>query len=200
MVEQCSYSKKYREKSRSKRTIKKFRYQKAIKQSTNIRRYFVLNCTYKMIQIVNKVLLAGDEFMPEMYLKQPGFTYSACGPFTKNKQRIRKFKETGDTSYIYKNELDKACFQHDMAYGDFKDLAKRTASYKILRDNAINIVKNPKYNGYRRGLASMVYKFFDKKSTGGGIANNDSNNNKNKKIIIIIIIIVIIIITKLNKI
>ena len=143
-------------------------------------RYFVLNCTYKMNQIVNKVLLAGDEFMPEMYLKQPGFTYSACGPFTKNKQRIRKFKETGDTSYIYKNELDKACFQHDMAYGDFKDLAKRTASYKILRDNAINIVKNPKYNGYRRGLASMVYKFFDKKSTGGGIANNDSNNNKNK--------------------
>ena len=79
-----------------------------------------------MNQIVNKLLLAGDRFMPEMHLKQPGFTYSACGPFTKNKQRIQKFMQTGDTNYIYKNELDKACFQHDMAYGHFKDLVKRT--------------------------------------------------------------------------
>ena len=102
--------------------------------------------------------------MPEMHLKQSGFTYSACGPFTKNKERIRKFKETGDTSYIYKNELDKACFQHDMAYGDFKDLKRRTASDKILRDKAFNIAKNPKYDGYQRGLASMVSKCFDKKS------------------------------------
>ena len=117
-----------------------------------------------MNEIVNKFLLAGDKFMPEMHLKQPGFTYSACGPFTKNKERIQKFKETGDTSYIYKNELDKACFQHDMAYGDFKDLAKRTASDKVLRDKAFNIAKNPKYDGYQRGLASMVYKFFDKSS------------------------------------
>ena len=68
-----------------------------------------------MNEIVYKFLLAGVKFMPEMHLKQPGFTYSACGPFTKNKERIQKFKETGDTSYIYKNELDKACFQHDMA-------------------------------------------------------------------------------------
>ena len=68
----------------------------------------------KMNEIVNKFLLAGDKFMPEMHLKQPGFTYSACGPFTKNKERIQKFKETEDTSYIYKNEVDKACFQHDM--------------------------------------------------------------------------------------
>ena len=117
-----------------------------------------------MNEIVNKFLLAGDKFMPEMHLKQPGFTYSACGPFTKNKERIQKFKETGDTSYIYKNELDKACFQHDMAYGDFKDLTRRTASDKILRDKAFNIAKNPKYDGYQRGLASMVYNFFDKKS------------------------------------
>ena len=63
--------------------------------------------------------------MSEMYLKQPQFTYSACSPFTKNKQRIQKFKETGDSRYIYRNELDKACFQHDMAYGCFKDLAKK---------------------------------------------------------------------------
>ena len=119
--------------------------------------------------IVNKFLLAGDKFMPEMHLKQPRFTYSACGTFTKNKERIQKFKETGDTSYIYKNELDKACFQYDMAYGDFKDLKRRTTSDKILRDKAFNIAKNPKYDGYQRGLASMVYKFFDKKSKGSGV-------------------------------
>ena len=92
-----------------------------------------------MNEIVNKFLLAGDKFMPEMQLKQLGFTYSACGPFTKNKERIQKFKETGDTSYIYKNELDKACFQHDMAYGDFKDLMKRTFADKVLRDKAFEI-------------------------------------------------------------
>ena len=75
-----------------------------------------------MNEIVSKLLLAGDKFMPEKNLKQPEFTYSACGPFTKNKERIRKFKETEDTNlnFICKNELDKACFQHDMAYGDLK--------------------------------------------------------------------------------
>ena len=93
----------------------------------------------KMNEIVNKFLLAGDKFMPEMHLKQPGFTYSACGPFTKNKERIQKFKEIGDTSYIYINELDKACFQHDMAYGDFEDLARGTASDKILRDEGYQL-------------------------------------------------------------
>ena len=97
-----------------------------------------------MNQIVNKFLLAGDEFMPEMHLKQPGFTYSACGPFTKNKERIQKFKEIGDTKYTYGNELCKACFQHDMAYGDFTDLAKRTASDNVLRDKGFNIAKNTK--------------------------------------------------------
>ena len=107
--------------------------------------------------------------MLEMNLKQPGFTYSACGPFTKNKKRVQKFKETGDRNHIYKNELNKACFKDDMAYRDFKDLAKRTASDKVLRDKAFNIAKNPKYDGYQRGLASMVYKFFDKKSKGSGV-------------------------------
>ena len=72
--------------------------------------------SYKINKIVNKFLLAGDKFMPEMHLKQLGVTYSACRPFTKNKERVQKFKETGDTSYIYKNELDKACFQHDMVW------------------------------------------------------------------------------------
>ena len=117
-----------------------------------------------MNKIVNKFLLAGDKLNPKMHLKQPGFTYSARGPFTKNKERIQKFKETGDTSYIYKDELDKACFQHDMTYRDFEDLARRTASETVLRDKAFNIAKNPKYDGYERGLASAVYKFFDKKS------------------------------------
>ena len=130
-----------------------------------------------MNEIVNRFLLASDKFMPEMHLKQPGFTYSACGPFTINKERIQKFKETGDTSYIYKNELDKACFQHDMAYGDFKDLKRRTFSDKVLRDKAFNVAKNPEYNGYQRGLASMVYKFFDKNSRGSGIANNEIKQN-----------------------
>ena len=117
-----------------------------------------------MNDIINNFLLAGDKFMPEMHLKQPRFTYSACVLFTKNKERIQKFKETGDARYIYRNELDKACFPHDMAYGDFKDLAKGTASDKVLRDETFNIAKNPKYDGYQRGIASMVYKFFGKKT------------------------------------
>ena len=115
-------------------------------------------------QIINKFLLARDKFMPEMHLRQPQFTYSACGPFTKQKQKIQKFEETGDTNYIYKNELDKACFAHDAAYSDSKNLTKTTIADKILKDKAFNIAKDPKYDGYQRGLASMVYKFFDKKS------------------------------------
>ena len=130
-----------------------------------------------MNEIVNRFLLAGDKFMLGMHLKQPGFTYSACGPFSKNKQRIQKFKETGDTSYIYKNELDKACVQHDMAYIDFKDLKRRTASDNVLRDKVFNIAKNPKYDGHQRGLASMVYKYFDKKLKGSGVANNEIKRN-----------------------
>ena len=92
--------------------------------------------------------------------------------------RIQKFKETGDTSYIYKNELDKACFQHDMAYGDFKDLKRRTSSDKVLRAKAFNIAKNPKYDRYQRGLASMVYKFFDKKLTGSGVSTEVKYNEQ----------------------
>ena len=128
-----------------------------------------------MNEIFNKFLLVGDKFMPEMHLRQPGFTYSACGPFNKNKERIQGFKEIGDTSYICKNELDKACFQHDMAYGDFKDLTKRTAVDKVLRDKWFKIASDQKYGGYQRGLASMVYKFFDKKLQGSGLTNNKEN-------------------------
>ena len=130
-----------------------------------------------MNEIVNKFLLAGDKFMLEMHLRQPGFAYSACGPFTKNKEGIKKIKETGDSRYIYQNELDKACFQHDIAYGDFKDLNRRTFADKVLRDKAFNIAKDPKYDGHQRGLASMVYKFFDKK-TSGSVIKNDNITDK----------------------
>ena len=109
-----------------------------------------------MNEVVNKFLLVGDKFKPEMHLKQPGFTYSACGPFAKNKERIEKFMQTGDTNFIYKNELDKACFQHDIAYGKTKDLIKRTQLDKVLKDKAFSIASDPNYDGYQRGLASMV--------------------------------------------
>ena len=115
--------------------------------------------------IINKFLLADDTFMPEMHLRQPQFVYGACRPFTRHKERIKEFKRTGDTCYIYRNELDKACFQHDSAYADHKDLINRTEADKVLRDKAYDTASNPEYDGYQRGLASMVYKFFDKKST-----------------------------------
>ena len=121
-----------------------------------------------MNNVINNFLLAGDKFMPKMHLRQPRFVYSACGPFTRHKERIKEFKRTGDTRYIYRNELDKACFQHDSAYADHKDLINRTEADKFLRDKSYDIVSNPEYDGYQRGLASMVYKFFDKKSTGSG--------------------------------
>ena len=108
-----------------------------------------------------------------MHFKQPGFTYSACGLFTKNKVRIKELKKQQQEiqNIFTKNKLHKACFQYDMAYGDFKDLARRTASDKILREKAFNTAKNPKYDGYQRGLASIVYKFFDKKTKGSGVNN-----------------------------
>ena len=123
-----------------------------------------------MNNVINKFLLAGDKFMPGMHLRQPRFVYSACGPFTRHKERIKEFKRTGDTCYIYRNELDKACFQHDSAYVDHKDLINRTEADKVLRDKAYDIASNPKYDGYQRGLANMVCKFFDKKSLGSAIA------------------------------
>ena len=110
--------------------------------------------------IVNKFLLARDKFMPEMHLRQSGFTYSSCGPFRKNKERIQKFKETRDSRCIYEDELDKACFQSDMASGGFKDLTRKTASDKILHEKAFNITKNLNNDRYQRGLVSMAFFFF----------------------------------------
>ena len=109
-----------------------------------------------MNEIVNKFLLMGDKFMPEMHLKQPGFTCRSCSPFTKNKERTEKFMQTGNTNFIYKNKLDKACFQHDMVYGKSKDLVKRTQSDKVLKDKAFKIASDPNYDGYQKELASMV--------------------------------------------
>ena len=130
--------------------------------------------------ITNKCLLVGDKLMPEMHLYQPKIgKYSACGPFTKHEQRIKDFMKDGKLGHVYKNELDKACFQHDMAYSKYKDLKGRTQSDIVLKNKAYKIATNPKY-GFQRALASMVWKFFDKRSKrilcekvlGSGI-NND---------------------------
>ena len=131
-----------------------------------------------MNELVHKFLLAGDKFMSEMDLEQLGLTYGSCRPFTKNKERIQKIKQAGDSRYIYQNELDRACFQRDLAYGDFNDLTSRTASNKILRDKAFNTAKNPKHHGYQRGLASIVYIYFDKKTSGGAIKNENMSNKE----------------------
>ena len=122
-----------------------------------------------MNNVINKFLLVGDKFMAEIHSRQPQFVYSVCGPFTRHKERIKKIKQTGDTRYIYRNELDKNCFQHDSAYANHKDLINRTKSDKVLKDKAYDIASNPEYDGYQRGLASVVYMFFDKKSIGSGI-------------------------------
>ena len=97
----------------------------------------------------------------------------------KIKKELKNLKKQGIQVKFIK--LDKACFQHDMAYGDIKDLKRTTATDKILKNKVLNIAKSPKYDGYQRGLASMVYKFFDKKSAGGGIVNNNNNNNNNNR-------------------
>ena len=133
-----------------------------------------------MNNIINKFWLAGDKFMPEMHLRQPRFVYSACGPFTRHKKRIKEFKSTGDTRLLYRNELDKACFKHEAAYAKYKDVEKTLISDQKLRNSAYDIASNPVHDGYQRGLASMVYKFYDSKvapldkkaMSGKGMGNN----------------------------
>ena len=121
------------------------------------------NKIINMNNIINKGLLVGDNVMPKMHLKQPQFVYAACGLFTKHKERTKEFKRTGDTRLLYRNELDKACFKHDAAYAKYKDVENRLISDQKLRNSAYDIASNPKYDGYQRGLASMVYKVFDSK-------------------------------------
>ena len=133
------------------------------------------NKIINMNNIINKFLLVDDKFMPKMHLRQPRFVYSACSPFTRNKERIKEFKRTGDTRLLYRNELHKACFKHDSVY-----VENRLISHQKLRNSAYYIASNPVYDGCQRGLASMVYKFFhskvaplDKKTMSGkGIKNN----------------------------
>ena len=117
-----------------------------------------------MNEIVKRFSLLRDKLMPEMHLRQPRLIYKACGPFTKNKEGIKKQKkERGDSRYIYQNKLEKAFFQHDIAYGDSKDLNRRTFADKVLRDKTFNIAKYPEYDGYQRRLASMIYTFLIKR-------------------------------------
>ena len=125
-----------------------------------------------MNKIINKFLLTGDKFMPELHLKQPEFTYRACGPFTKHLGRIEKFRETGNLKHLCRNELDKACFPHNAAYSDSSNLAKRSISDKILKDRPYEIARNCRYVVYQRVLAIMIYKFFEKK-TGSGMSVNE---------------------------
>ena len=121
------------------------------------------NKIINMNNIINKFLLADDKCMPEMHLRQPQFVYSASGPFTRHKERIKEFKCTGDARLLYRNELDKACFKHDAVYAKYKDVENRLISDQKLRNSAYDIASNPKYDGYQRGLASMVYIFFTQK-------------------------------------
>ena len=130
-----------------------------------------------MNNIINKFLLAADKCLSEAHLKDLEVgTHSDCGPFTRPKDRINRFIQTDGTNYIYKNKLDKACFAYDAAYTDFKDIKNRTAADKILRDKAYKIAKDPKHYGSQRGLASLLYKCFDKKTKGSGV--NSISYNK----------------------
>ena len=110
--------------------------------------------------------------MPKMYLRQPGCTYSACGQFTKNKAKIKKFKETWDSRHNYLNKLEKVCFEHEMASECSKNVPRKIASDKLLQEKAFNFAKNSEYVKYRKGFALLFYEFVNKKSadyTGTGI-------------------------------
>ena len=123
-----------------------------------------------MNEIISKCLLNGDKRLRELRLKQPGFTYSSCGAFTKRRERFQKFRETGHVKHLYAKELGKAYFTHDAAYCACKNLAKRTISDKVLKGRAYEIARNCNYDGYQRALASIVYTFFDKKKKESGIS------------------------------
>ena len=134
--------------------------------------------------IINKLLLIGDKFMSEMHLWDPKVRkYSACEPFIRHKQRITDFMNDGKLSHILKNKLDVACFQHDSAYAKYKDRLNRKKSYVVLKNKALEIAVNPKINGYQRGLASMVYKFFDNRAKGYGLNNEIFAEELHKPII-----------------
>ena len=117
--------------------------------------------------------MSRDTFTPELHLRQPEFTYSACGPFTKHRERIQKYREIGDLKHIYKTQLDKACFDHGAVYSDSKDLAKITISSRILKEKAYKIAINTV--DINEDLASIVYNCFGKKLGPGASANKEQN-------------------------
>ena len=120
--------------------------------------------------IINTFLLIGDKFMPKMHLWDPKVKiYSACGPFTRHKQRINDFMGDGKLSHITKNRSDAACFQHDSTYNEYKDSLNRKKSNVALKKKALKIATDPKFDGYQKGLASMVWSFFDKRTKGMGL-------------------------------
>ena len=124
-----------------------------------------------------------DKFIPELHLKQLGFTYSNCGPFTKHLKRIQKFRGTGNLKHLYRNEFDKAAFAHYAAYSDSKDLANRSISDKILKDIACEIATYWKHDGYQGAFTSMVYMFFDKKAASGVSVNEQLAEELHKLVI-----------------
>ena len=117
-----------------------------------------------MNEITNKILSVRDELMPEMLLRKRGFTYSACGPFSKNKERIQKLKETRDSRYIYQKQTRQRRLFNMIWLREILRIYLK-ASYKVLHDKAFNFAKNLKYDRYQRGLASKVYNFFLQKSS-----------------------------------
>ena len=122
--------------------------------------------------IINKFLLIGNKFMPEMHLWDPKVkNCSACGPFTRHQKRIDMFIEDGRLNHILKNRLDVVCFQHDSAYSKYKDRLNRRQSDIVLKNKALKIATDPRFNGYQRGLVSMVYKFFNERTKGSGLNN-----------------------------
>ena len=134
----------------------------------------------KNSDIINKFLLIEDKFMPEMHLWDPkAKKYSACGPFTRHQKRIDMFIKDGRLSHILKNRLDAACFQHDSAYAKYKDRLNRKQSDIVLKNKALTIATDSRVNGYQRGLASMVYKFFNERNKGSGI-NLQANSLNNE--------------------
>ena len=118
-----------------------------------------------------------------LHFEQPGFAYSTCEPFTKHRERIQTFREKGNLKHLYRNELDKACLVNDAIYFDSKDLAKRTILDKSLKDRTYEISRNRRYDGYQRALASMVHKYFDKKTGSGTSANEQLDKELDKPII-----------------
>ena len=134
--------------------------------------------------IINRFLLTGDKFMPEMHLWDPKVKkYSPCGPLTRHQQRINDFIKDGKITHIAKNRLDAACFQHDSAYNKYKDSVNRKKSDVILRNKALKIATDPQVNGYQRSLAVILYKFFNERTKGISLNNEILAEELHKPII-----------------